>query len=246
MLLLAVVAVAGLALRRAYAEADGAFVGGWARDHSLELTPGNRATVERYLRTARVLRTWGAVAGLLLPPLAGLVFGGPLRVLGFGTDLSSEPGAVVYIFVGYLVGALYAELSLVRRDASPQRSASLVPRDLHQYLPRRLLLAQRGLAAAAAAGILLAGLLVMLGWDRLPQGFSTPGMGGVVIYGAVIIGFSAGLGVLERWLLHRPQPFVDVDTPGRPSTQASACQYLGHRGWRVRRTVAGDTGVNPA
>ena len=183
-----------IALSRAYSEVDDGFVRQWARAHGLELTPDNRAMVDWYLRTARVLRTWGVLGGLFLPPLVGAALGG-----------GGSPNPV-WAFVGYLVGAIYAELSLVRPVAPGRRSASLVPRELADYLPSRLLRAQRGLGALAAVGG-IAALVAPYGerspWFEPPDAF----LCAALVAGAVVMG--AGLERLQRWLVQRPQPFVE-------------------------------------
>jgi len=183
-----------IALSRAYSEVDDGFVRQWARAHGLELTHDNRAMVDWYLRTARVLRTWGVLGGLFLPPLVGAALGG-----------GGSPNPV-WAFVGYLVGAIYAELSLVRPVAPGRRSASLVPRELADYLPSRLLRAQRGLGALAAVGGIAA--LVAPYGERSPW-FERPDS--VLIVAVAVGGAAMGLGLerLQRWLVQRPQPFVE-------------------------------------
>lgn len=155
--------------------------------------------VRWYLHTARVLRTWGVVGGFLLPPLIGAAFGSAaVRDAGFPL-----------IFVGYLVGALYAELALVRPVAAGRRAAALMPRELGDYLPRLLRVAPwvvgsaSVLVAAAAIGFVepLAG-----GAGDSP---SSHAVAATFAAGAMVI--AAGLGPVERWLLRRPQPFTDPD-----------------------------------
>lgn len=187
-------AIVAYALRRAYSEVDDGFVRQWARAHGLELTPDNRPMVVWYLCTARVLRTWGVLGGLFLPPLVSAALGG-----------GGSPNPV-WAFVGYLVGAIYAELSLVRPVAPGRRSASLVPRELADYLPRRLLWAQRGLGVLAVAGGIAA--------VAVPYGQRSPwferqdsALFVAVAAGAVVLG--VGLERLQRWLVRRPQPFVE-------------------------------------
>ena len=182
-----------IALSRAYSEVDDRFVRQWARAHGLELTPDNRPMVAWYLLTARVLRTWGVLGGLFLPPLVGAALGG------------GESPNLVWAFMGYLVGAIYAELSLVRPVADGRRSASLVPRELADYLPRRLLWAQRGLGAlAVVAGI--AAVAVPYG-QRSPWFERQDAILFAVVAGAAALGL--GLERLQRWLVRRPQPFVE-------------------------------------
>lgn len=187
-------ALVGYALRRAYSEVDDGFVRQWARSHGLDLTPGNRPMVAWYLFTARVLRTWGVLGGLFLPPVVGAALGG------------SAQANPLWAFVGYLVGAIYAELSLLRPVAPGRRSASLVPRELSDYLPRRLRWAQRGLGALALAGGVAA--LVAPYGERSPW-FERPDT--VLLVAVAAGGAALGLGLerLQRWLVRRPQPFVE-------------------------------------
>jgi hypothetical protein len=177
----------------------------WARDHDVELTPESRPMVRRYLRRARVLRTWGGVAGAVLPTLIDYVVNGRVQVLGFGTDGESAPLAFGSIFVGYLLGALYAEVSTPRAVASEKRAASLARRELEDYLSRRLLVAQRGLTAVGALGTVAIGLV--------PYGeeVSNPSLPALVLVAAGVLGFGAGVEALERWMVRRPQPYTSPE-----------------------------------
>jgi hypothetical protein len=201
-----VVGVVLLVLVRAHGRVDDHRLAEWAQARGLALTPENRALVARYVRTARVLRTWGAVGGAFLPSVVELALTGRVQILGFGTDGSSAPYAgPIGAYVGYLVGALCAEVSLVRPVASARRSASLVPRDLADYLPHRLLRAQRGLAIAVVLGVAVLGVMP---YD--PRQAAEPGWLGLVSGAAIVTAFAAGLEALERWLVRRPQPFTSA------------------------------------
>lgn len=208
-LLVGMVLLAVVVLRRAYAAANEAGLRDWAEIHSLELTAESRPMVAWYLRTARVLRAWGAVAGLLLPTLIEGALGGPLRVLGLGSDGSGSPGAVVFILLGYLVGAFYAEIALRRRGGSGPRSASLVPRDLGDYLPSQVLWLQRGLGTAALLGVGLMGLVSLFEWGPGTERLSYPTLPVVLGFAGLVVAFIAGLEWVQRWLVQRPQPFVE-------------------------------------
>jgi hypothetical protein len=186
---------------RAYRR-DDALVDRWARERGLALTPENRATVARYLRRARVYRTWGGVAGAVLPSLIEYAVSGRVQVLGFGTDGDSAPLGFGSIFVGYLVGALCAELSLPRPAHGARRAASLSPRELEAYLPRRVIVAQRLASAALAVG------LIVLGVVPYPESSSTPSVLSLALGAVVALAFGAGLEAVERWLVRRPQPFT--------------------------------------
>jgi hypothetical protein len=187
-LVAAVVAVViGLAVWRA-AVLTRAEVAGWARAHALVLTVENQAMVAWYLRTSALLRTLGVLAGLLLPSLVVTVFG--LDTPG--------PSGWSLIFVGYLLGALYAETALARPR---EGRALLVPRALNDYLPRRLVWAQRavGLTACLTA-------IVSLGWVEADAFVGSRGW----LVGAAVTGIAVACGLewLERWIVRRPQTVV--------------------------------------
>lgn len=269
-------AVALVALLRAYRDVGDAVVTEWADAHALTLTAANRPMVQWYLHTARVLRTWGALAGAFLPSLWAAALGDEVRL----------PQSWTWVFVGYLVGALYAELSLVRPVGAARRTASLVPRELEGYLPARLVRLQRGLGVASVAGALLVGFLP---YGERSDLALLPNSSVVIAMAAVAAGFAVALERLQRWLVQRPQPFVEADliaaddairsqslhslagsgiavlllflstlcwamaasdvqvlrwtmwVPGFFGFLAAlwACQYYGHRAWRVRRALPG-------
>jgi uncharacterized integral membrane protein len=177
-------------LSRAYAEIDDAFLAEWADAHGLTLTPRNRPMVRWYLINARVLRTLGVLAGLFLAPLA---------YSALGLDIGS--GGWLWAFVGYLVGALYAELALTRPPAKV-RTASLVPRELSDYLPSKLIWAQRTFGGLTP---MLCG--VALAVDYQPADQAPPQASVIVVAVAAPLGALA-LEAVERWLVQRPQPLA--------------------------------------
>src|SRR4051812_22563101 len=175
----------------------------WAGEQGLRLTAESRTIVARYLRSASVLRAWGAVAGALLPSLIDLVVDGRVQVLGFGTDGNSAPLAFGWIFVGYLIGALCAELSVARPTRAARRAASLTRREIDAYLPRRALRAQRAATTAGALGTLAVAALPY-------ASVSPPDPPELVLVAAGVLACGAGLEAVERWLVRRPQPFTDA------------------------------------
>ncbi len=194
-----------VALVRAYAKVSDELLAEWARAHAVELTPENRPVVARYLRSGRVLRTWGVVGGLLLPSIVELVVSGRIQLLGFGTDGTSAPYAgPMGAFVGYLLGAVIAEVSIARRIDPARRSASVVPRELEQYMPRVLLYAQRALGIAVLAGALALGVVPF----KQSAGDVEPQWLALLTFGVALAAFAAGLEALERWVVRRPQPFT--------------------------------------
>ena len=177
----------------------------WAQARGLELTPENRPVVARYLRRSRVLPLCGALAAVLLATLVELVLHGELVILGFHSDGSGAPYAgPIELYIGYLLGALCAEVSMVRAHDPGRRAASLVPRELDDYLPRRLRLAQRGLGVAVVLGVVVTGLV------PYPSPASDPDWSALAPGAAFFGAFAAGLEVLERWIVRRPQPFTDA------------------------------------
>ena len=175
----------------------------WSGSHGFELTAQNRPMVSWYLRTARILRAWGLVAGVVVPTFLALAWSGHLDVLGVDSSGGFNPGDVGWVFVGYLVGALYAEVALVRPVGGARRSASLVPRRLDDFLGRRVLWAQRGLAASAA---LAAVTSLALPFDPPEMRPSWVVVAGFAVYAA---GFAATLEAFQRWIVRRPQPYSD-------------------------------------
>ncbi len=199
---LLLVVVVPVVLVRAYAAVGEPQLADWAGAHGFELTADNRTLVAHYLRRARVLRSWGAIAGLLLPTLVDLAVNGRFEVMGFGSDGSAAPfQGPMTIFIGYLIGALCAELSVARRVEPANRSASLVPRVLADYLPRRLVRAQRALGLAVVLGVLALGVV------PYEHPISQPAWLGLLMGAALFAAFAFTLEALERWLVRRPQPF---------------------------------------
>ena len=184
-------------LSRAYTDVDEAFVEEWARAHGLTLSTNNRAMVQWYLRTARILRAWGVLAGLLLPELVDAAFG--VEVFG-----QAQP---LFAFFGYLVGALYAELALVRRADTERRVAALVPREVDDYLPHRLIVAPWAVAGAVVVG---SAVLLAVPFDE-GVGGSPPSWSSVLVVAVLAAALGIGLARVERWLVQRPQPFSDPE-----------------------------------
>jgi hypothetical protein len=202
---LAVVLAIGIPVQvfRAY-RLDQRSVERWSRERGVVLTAENHAMVVRYLRRTRVMRTWGAVAGAIVPSLIEFIWSGRVQVLGFGTDGENAPLGFGTIFIGYLLGALCAEVSVARLSSGDRQVASLVPRQFESYLSRRVVLSQRVAAAAGALGLLAIGLV--------PYGESTanPGWASLAVGAVVVMAFGIGLEAIERWLVRRPQPFTDA------------------------------------
>jgi hypothetical protein len=145
------------------------------------------------------------LAGVLLPTLVELIWHGDLVILGFHGDGSGAPyTGPMEAYIGYLLGALVAEISSARPRGPGRRSASLVPRDLESYLPRRLVLAQRALAVAVVVGILVTGLV------PYPSEAADPDWSALAGGAAFFAVLAFALEALERWVVRRPQPYTSA------------------------------------
>ncbi len=191
--LLFTVVIGVVALARAYGEIDEDFVHDWADAHALTLTSANRPLVWWYLRNARVLRTWGVLAALLLPALV-------MAALGVDTGESVD-ATWAFVFGGHFVGALYAEVALRRPGPSATRTASLERREVQQYLPTRLRLAPVVVGALVVA-------VAALGWTAgIDPSDHTLLMAAVGSTPIIVLMVASA----QRWIVRRPQPFSAPD-----------------------------------
>jgi hypothetical protein len=169
----------------------------WARSHELVLTARNQGMVSYYVRLAITLRVIGGVGGLVL---------GGLFDDATGLDTSAGAGFWIWIVLGWLIGASWAEYRLTRPVAAEQ-VASLTPREVRDYLSPRLYAAP---AVAAVLVVLLAagGLLAPAPDDPLHP---LPPTAGLVIgaVGAVVIAALILLAV--RSVVARRQPIGPPD-----------------------------------
>lgn len=167
---------------------------GWAQELGLELTPRNEPFVRSYVVRTRILRIAGGVAGFLTP-IAYRAFTGEPPPVPFDFGL-------VDALVGYLLGAVLAEVT-VRRPKTEVPTASLVPRDVRDYLPSFYTTTLR-LAAAAALG--LYPLYVVIsgpeGEAELPP---------AIVMVSMILLILLGVEILQRYIVGRPQPAVETD-----------------------------------
>lgn len=199
LLLLAVTALVLLVLRTARASSR-LTVDRWAAAHGLALTDRNRPMVGHYLRTAGQLRFLGGAFGLVLPVPLSAALGG---------DTTSVPGGWTWVIVGYLLGALYAEVALGRPLGPAGRGASLVPRELESYRPAVLGRAQR--LAGLASGV-LGCTVAAVGFSRAEAvGLGHLSTSGALVLGGLGVAFALVLEVVQRWIVVRPQPLVPTD-----------------------------------
>ena len=140
----------------------------WAARNGLALTPANEPVVSRYLARTRRSRWLGVAAGIVVALCVRLFW-------NVHPHWAANP---LYLgVVGYLLGAVAAELETQAVARGDQRYASLHPRRIVDYLPRWL---RTGLAAVAGSTIVLA---IWLAIDPEPVGVN-----GMVIRTAVCDG----------------------------------------------------------
>jgi hypothetical protein len=127
-------------------------------------------------------------------------------------------------------------VSLARPLDPARRSASLVPRELCDYLPRSLLRAQRGLGIAVVLGVVAIAIV------PYPDDATEPDMLGLLSFGAFLGAFAA-LGGSDvqalRWAMWPLALLALV-------LSISACLDISHQPWRVRRGVGRSAGAAPA
>jgi len=159
----------------------------WARSRSLVLTAGNRPFVQRYLRSAQLLRTSGVVVGLVLSYAV-------VDALGLRTR---PPGSLLWPILGYVLGTIAAEVTRPRLDGT---RATLSPRELPTYVSRRRITLARVLGLATAGVALLAYVVE----PRETIGILTRPW--IVAVGLAALAAPVLLECIERWIIHRPQP----------------------------------------
>ncbi len=165
----------------------------WAQGHALQLTLRNRAMVVYYVRLSITLRVIGGVGGLVI---------GALFDDATGLDTSSGAGFWIWIVLGWLVGASWAEYRLTR-PPSTGHAASLTPREVLDYLPARLYAAPM---VAAGVAVLLAAIGLLAPDPAAPPLHPLPPTAGLVLgaLGAILIAVLIRLAV--RAVVARRQP----------------------------------------
>jgi hypothetical protein len=169
----------------------------WAQQMDLQLTPRNEAIVRSYIARTRLLRFTGALLGLFAPWIYQAFVGGPPPVpVDFG---------LFDALLGYLLGAVIAELT-IKRPKADEPSASLMPRELSDYVPTRYITALRISALVALVLVPLYRLLParqnLVNLNDFPPEF-------VILPMILLIGI--GVELLERYIVARSQPAVESD-----------------------------------
>lgn len=174
----------------------------WAASRGLTLTADNRPLVVHYRRMAAWLRRFGAVVGFFLPMIVASTV---------DSERAAGPGGWVWLWavVGYLAGALGAEVALGRPLRTTERLASLQPRELDDYLPAFL---RHAVRSAGLAALALAAVVALVGFDRSEaSGMGHLSDGAAMVLGGVGLAAAVLIERVQLWILSRPQPVVALD-----------------------------------
>jgi len=97
----------------------------WSKAHGVQLTDENRGLILPYLRRGRRIRSAGALIGYVTYSIVIIQIGGDHAGVGW----------LRATFGGYLLGAAVAEFWAFRPEPGAPRAASLVPREIDDYVP---------------------------------------------------------------------------------------------------------------
>jgi hypothetical protein len=192
LLVVPVAAVAILIVQQVLAPVPRRYVNRFLSRYPIRMTARNGPMVVRRLARVRAARTLGGLSGALA--------GGAASVLGLHANV------VLAIAVGYLLGAIVAELPSrrVRRQAR-HGAATLVPRRLRDYVPRWVVVAPLVIVVTTLA----IDIAAALGSQRPNLGYNTAWRGAVGI-GAMLLASVVTL-VTARMILYRRQPYTTAE-----------------------------------
>jgi hypothetical protein len=203
---------------------DEDYVVRWANSAGVELTPTSAPVVRRHLAWSRRSRTVGGLAGFLAPGIHARV-----------TTGDSDPGglSVVLMLVGYLLGALFAEV-VVSRFHGRTAAESVGPRRLEDYLPAYVLVLQRGLA-------ILVGLLVVAYVLLEPHTHrSVPPPALIATFGLAGVCVAALVEALQRRVVARRTPVTSpIDPPVEDALKSSSAHVMAGAGIGLLLNVVG-------
>lgn len=170
----------------------------------MRLSERSAELVAAYLRRTRRFRTLGGVIGFVTWLLLGIVFDGLDATVM--VVLTQEVGFLWPLVVGYLTGALAAELSLARARYSGDKRASLVPRDVDDYVDP---FARTGLRAFAVLAVVLVPFAAIL--PVAPRFQPGPNVTRFALVAAAAVGIVLIVEWLQTVVVRRPQPFTAED-----------------------------------
>jgi len=194
---------------------DEDYIVGWANLFNLGLTQESRPAVRHYLRWSRRCRTAGGLAGFLAPTIY-------FEVVSPGHQPDDVGGwAMTMMLVGYLLGALIAEIVI---DLPRRRSekAVAVPVRLGDHLATNAVVLQRGLAIAAVFAV---GLYALS-----EPGARISGLPDLAQVAALGVGAACTAAVVEacqRKIVARPRPVTtQVGVAAADAMRASSLHVL--------------------
>ena len=160
----------------------------------LPITAENGNQVIRYLATTRRWRVAGFAAGLVA---SRLTFAQPTGEIATGADFT-------VIFVGWVLGALIAEVRAEHLEHGRIRAASLQPRRPERYVRRVAWLVVPGAAALAVATGAFTGVAGVLGWAE-------PNWSWAGVWLGVALAVAVTVRTIQRAVLRRAQPLAASD-----------------------------------
>ncbi len=174
----------------------------WAREMGVDLTARSEALIVSYFSRTRAFRIAGALFG----------FVSPIAYAANQQEALPRPygNSLVVALVGYLVGAVMAELTFTR-PRSRRATATLAPRELHQYLPRGM---SHALRAAAVITLALVPLYLVV-----PTRHPRVEVGQLLGWGLLPVLLAVGVEMLQRHIVRRPSHSV-TPISSRPTTRS--------------------------
>ena len=210
---------------------DDNYVARWVRSAGVILTSESRPIVLRYLAWTRRCRTAGALAGLMGPVIYSQVVHGEPPDPRQGEDGGA---GFVLLLVGYLLGALIAEV-IVNRPGGSSGAAMLIPRRIQDYLPGYALFLQRGLATLSV--VMIPVYVLVEPHARHDQ---MPAVAAAAAFGLMGAGIAVVVEVLQRMIVARRQPAMSTgDVAVDDAMRSSSLHVLSGVGIAFLINIAG-------
>ena len=175
-------------------QSDDEYIARWADATGVEITPEQAPYVRRYLDWSRRGRRIGALVGFVSPWLYSAIS---------GRTFDEGAWAVATMLVGYLLGALVAEI-VVNRALESGPAAVMQPRRLTDYLPGHLLMWQRALGVVSLA------MIVPYAIAQPAEGIDLPGVGSIASYALGGASIAVIVELIERAIVARRQSMADL------------------------------------